>query len=142
MVAVNALTLVPVTGRDTYAVAQNASNVPGAPDDMRAAAVDAVRYADAQSRVARASSQTNTDWTDSDTIDAEAWSDVVSSRPQQTLPFMAQLLAQQDTAEQAGGEEAAGLPPSVRFTAQQAYLSSRDSTIQYLSPSPLYDLSV
>jgi hypothetical protein len=135
--SVNALNLVPVTGRDSYAIAQNGSGTSGAQDEIRTTAVDAVRYADAQSRIVQASNQTDADWTDTETVDAESWSEVVSSRPQQTLPFMAQLLAQQDSSEQA-----AGLPPSVRFTAQQAYISSRDSTVQYLSPSPLYDFFV
>ena len=134
MVAVNPLSLIPVTGRDNYAATQSGFTASGAPDDMRAAAVDAVRFADAQSRVAQTSKQSNTNWDDSDTVDAQPWNEVVSSRPQQTLPFMAQLLAQQNTSE-----EATALPPSVRFTAQQAYISSRDSTVQYLSPSPLYD---
>lgn len=58
------------------------------------------------------------------------------------IPFLVQRLAQEGTApfEGSGDEEVA--LPSVRSTAAAAYGAALDSTVEYLSPTPLFDLRV
>lgn len=140
LAVINAPIIVPATGRDLYAATQTVAVAGRARDDLRTSAIDSVRFVDAQSDTAQSSAQAGDHWQQS-TANTATWTQVVSARPQQTLPFLTQLLAQQDTSEEAGNEASQPLP-SVRFTARQAYLASRDSTIQYLSPTPLYDLFV
>jgi hypothetical protein len=144
LATINAPIVVPSGGRDTYAITPNAAGIAHGRDDLRATAIDSVRFVDAQSDAqfdaTQASATASERWQRPD-IDATDWTQVVSRRPQQTLPFLTQLLAQQDTAEDAGAQTGQPLP-STRFAARQAYLASRDSTVEYLSPTPLYDLFV
>lgn len=58
------------------------------------------------------------------------------------VPFLVQRLAQEGGSSfEDDGEEDAALP-SVRFAAAAAYGAARDSTVEYLSPTPLFDLQV
>jgi hypothetical protein len=133
--------IVPTVGRDTYTGTANANAanaaVAHAREDFRAAAVDSVRLADNNTSAAR---QTRATPGSGQQPQPDSWSPLVYAGPQKTIPFLAQLLSQQDTVAEDEGE--AGPMPSVRFTAQQAYTAARDSTVQFLSPSPLYDLFV
>jgi len=60
--------------------------------------------------------------------------------PGGALPFLAQQLAQDDSAS--GASTDGGNVPAVRFSALRAYGAARESTIEYLSPTPLYDFRV
>lgn len=77
----------------------------------------------------------------------EAYSDSAppffgNSKSGDAIPFLVQRLAQEGAAsfETADDEETA--LPSVRSAALTAYGAARDSTVEYLSPTPLFDLRV
>lgn len=58
------------------------------------------------------------------------------------IPFVVQRLAQEGAVSfEAVGDEETALP-SVRSAALEAYGAARDSTVEYLSPTPLFDLRV
>jgi hypothetical protein len=135
--------VVPTIGRDTYtgtasANAANAAVSAHAREDFRAAAVDSVRLADNNTSAAR---QTRATPDSGQQPQPDTRAPLVYSEPQKAIPFLAQLLGQQSVVadDEADSEP---MPPSVRFTAQQAYTAARDSTVQFLSPTPLYDLYV
>ena len=143
MATTSPIIIVPTIGRDTYTGTASASAASAAVSSrarevFRAAAVDSVRLADNNTSATR---QTRATPDSGQQPQPDSWSPPTYSEPQKTIPFLAQLLSQQSTV--AGDEgEAEPMPPSVRFTAQQAYTTARDSTVQFLSPSPLYDLFV
>ena len=143
MATTSPIIVVPTIGRDTYTGTASSGSASAAVSsqaraDFRAAAVDSVRLADNNTS---ATHQTRATPDSGQQSQPDSWSPLVYSEPQKTIPFLAQLLSQQGnvTEEEADSEP---MPPSVRFTAQQAYTAARDSTVQFLSPSPLYDLFV
>jgi hypothetical protein len=72
--------------------------------------------------------------------DASRLSQTLFGEPRGTLPFLAQQLAQDDPAPEASADEE--VVPAVRFSALRAYSTARDSTIEYLSPTPRYDFRI
>lgn len=141
MATTSPIIVVPTIGRDTYTGTAH-SSVAGAAvssharEDFRAAAVDSVRLTDNNTSATR---QSRAVPDSGQQPQPDSRSPFVYSEPQKTIPFLAQLLGQQSTVAEDDGEP---MPPSVRFTAQQAYTTARDSTVQFLSPTPLYDLYV
>jgi hypothetical protein len=118
------------SGRDAYAGAR-------ARDDFRAPSVDAVRLADSHSRYTRGTGQSSDHWQQPP---RETWTRVVHPEPHGTIPFLAQQIAQASSSPERDNESEA--MPSIRVTARQAYMAARDSTVQFLSPTPLFDLRV
>jgi len=131
----NALIVVPVPGPDAYAGVLGARprNVVPAPS------IDAVRLAGSPSDSARESATASERRPQPP---RETWTRVVHPEPQGTIPFLAQQLAQEgfSSVETDDGETEA--MPSVLVAARQAYAAARDSTIEFLSPTPLFDLRV
>jgi hypothetical protein len=72
--------------------------------------------------------------------DASRPSQTLFGEPRGTLPFLAQQLAQDDSTPEASAD--GEVVPAVRFSALRAYSTARESTIEYLSPTPLYDFRV
>lgn len=139
----SAIIVVPTIGRDTYtgtasAGAASAAVSSHAREDFRAAAVDSVRLTDNNTSAAR---QTRATPDSGQKPQPDSWSPTAYSEPQKTIPFLAQLLGQQSTVAEDDGD-GEPMPPSVRLTARQAYMTARESTVQFLSPTPLYDLFV
>jgi hypothetical protein len=65
-----------------------------------------------------------------------------NSKSGDAIPFLVQRLAQEGAASfESTGDEDVALP-SVRSAAVAAYGAARDSTVEYLSPTPLFDLRV
>lgn len=120
--------VIPVPGREAYAAS--------ARDDLRARAIDAVRRADTESAGAREAAS----WSDRrQQPPRETWTSVVHAEPRGAIPFLVQQLAQADAPEQETDSEAV---PSARIAARQAYLTARDSTVEFLSPTPYLDIRV
>jgi hypothetical protein len=128
----NAVIVVP--GREPYA--GSASGVARLHDDLRARAIDAVHLADARASVAY---ETASAGGYSRQQPRDVWTYTVRAEPRDTTPFLAQQLAQAATEPESDASEA---PPSVRIAARNAYLAARDSTVEFLSPTPLFDLRV
>lgn len=134
MATANALIVIPSSGRDAYAGAVPAAR---ARDDVRAPSVDAISLADSRSGYARQTAQSDDRWQQPP---REARTRVVHPEPQGTIPFLAQQISQASSSpEHDDGSEAM---PSVRVAARQAYMTARESTVQFLSPTPLFDLRV
>jgi hypothetical protein len=131
----NALIIVPVPGRDAHAGVSGARPR----DVMPAPSIDAVRLAGSPSDSAHKSAPASERRPQPP---RESWTRVVHPEPQGTIPFLAQQLAQEGRppAEADDGETEA--MPSVLIAARQAYAAARDSTIEFLSPTPLFDLRV
>jgi len=134
LAAANALIVIPVPGRDAYA---GTAQVARARDDLRAPAVDAIRLADAQSGSTREAAP----WSErQQQPPRETWTYVVHGEPRAATPFLAQQLAQAESPQ--GQDDESEAMPSVRMAARQAYLAARDSTVEFLSPTPFFDLRV
>jgi hypothetical protein len=128
---------------NTVAAPQRAAHVPSprvdgrVRDDLRSAPANALRssFADASdqrsadSRVGHAS------------FDLTRIPRTSFGEPSGTLPFLAQQLAQEDTATAAPGSDTS-VATSVRMSALRAYGAANDSNIEFLSPMPLYDVRV
>lgn len=138
MATTSAIIVVPTLGRDIYAGAASAAASMQSREDFRAAAIDAVRLADSSANAAR---QTQATPDSGQQPQPNSLPPLVYSEPQKTIPFLAQLLGQQSDVAADDNDNEPALP-SIRFTAQMAYATARDSTVQYLSPSPAYDLFV
>ena len=65
---------------------------------------------------------------------------MVFGEPRGGLPFLAQQLAQDDSAAPQSTDSAAA--PALRFAALRAYSAASESTIEFLSPTQHYDLRV
>jgi hypothetical protein len=133
LAAANALIVIPVPGREAYVGGAHAAR---ARDDLRAPAVDAVRSAEgreASARPAAGAAERRAE------PPRETWTRVVHPEPQGAIPFLAQQLSQTSSPTYDEDNEA---PPSIRVAARHAYLAARDSTVEFLSPTPLFDLRV
>lgn len=130
----NALIVIPVPGRDAHT---GVAHLARARDDLRASAVDAVRLTDARSETAREAARPDDR---QQQPPRETWTRVVHPEPRGAIPFLAQQLAQASSPPQHDDESEA--VPSVRIAARQAYLAARDSTVEFLSPTPFFDLRV
>jgi hypothetical protein len=128
----NALIISP--GREVYTA--GATGVARVRDDLRARAIDAVHVRDTRTALAY-------DATPAGGYDQrparDVWTYTVRAEPRDAAPFLAQQLAQAAAAPVDNESEA---PPSVRIAARNAYLAARDSTVEFLSPTPLFDLRV
>lgn len=131
MATANALIVSP--GREAYTA--GASGLARVRDDLSARAVDAVYVRDARTALAYETSTSGYD----QRPHRDAWSYTVRAEPRDATPFLAQQLAQAAASPDDAESEA---PPSVRIAAHNAYLAARDSTVEFLSPTPLLDLSV
>lgn len=132
MATANAVIVLP--GREIYA--GNANGVARVRDDLRARAIDAVHLRDAGTAVAYETASANGY---NQQPPRDVWTYTVRAEPRDATPFLAQQLAQAATAPESDASEA---PPSVRIAARNAYLAARDSTVEFLSPTPLFDLRV
>jgi len=72
--------------------------------------------------------------------DASRLPQTLFGEPRGTLPFLAQQLAQGDSAPEASPD--GDVVPAVRFSALRAYSTAHESTIEYLSPTSRYDFRV
>jgi hypothetical protein len=133
LAAANALIVIPVPGRDAHT---GVAHVAHARDDLRAPAINAVRLADGQWEAAR---EAGLSGERQQQPPRETWIHIVHPEPQGAVPFLAQQIAQGSAPE--SGDEGEAVP-SVRIAARQAYLTARDSTVEFLSPTPFFDLRV
>jgi hypothetical protein len=65
---------------------------------------------------------------------------IAFGEPSGALPFLAQQLAQEEPDAPPSSE--AGIAPALRLSALRAYGTASESTIEFLSPTPLYDFRV
>jgi hypothetical protein len=121
-------------GREVYTA--GATGVARVRDDLRARAIDAVHIRDA--RTGFADDATSASGYDQQPA-RDVWTYTVRTEPRNAAPFIAQQLAQAAASPADPDSEA---PPSVRIAARDAYLAARDSTVEFLSPTPLFDLRV
>lgn len=131
----------PLLGRDVYvnAALDAFASVPACDGKLSAKPIEGIRpageRADTAATVARRREGN------------EAYSDSAppffgNSKSGDVIPFLVQRLAQEGAASfESTGDEDAALP-SVRSAALTAYGAARDSTVEYFSPSPLFDLRV
>lgn len=102
-------------------------------DDLRASAISGVRAFDARDADPDPSPASHG-------YDAERLPRMTYGESRGPLPFLAQQLAQESSATPPAGES--DIAPALRFSALSAYGTASESTVEFLSPTPLYDFRV
>ncbi|MGE5537504.1 MAG: hypothetical protein ACM30I_02730 [Gemmatimonas sp.] len=139
MASSSIMIVVPAPERAAYG-APRAAETRTRHDDLKTAAANAVRPSSDRPGETAASSRKATGHP-FETGDGSPR--IVLAEPKSTLPFLAQVLAQQGSADSHGADvDSPDAPPSVRITALRAYGAARESTVEFLSPTPFYDVRI